>query len=89
MSVRFAYFYFMTDDPRRVQSVAPEHTAHWLGLNLLDYSGGPFADRTGGLITFIVDEPTRAEAAVAADPFVREHLLERFWLKRWDLIDPA
>ena len=88
MSARFAYFYFMADDPRRVQSLAPQHTAHWQGLNLQDYSGGPFADRTGGLITFIVDAPTTAEAAVAADPFVREHLLERYWLKRWDRIEP-
>jgi uncharacterized membrane protein len=63
MSVRFAYFYFMTDDRRRVQSVAPQHAAHWRGLNLLDYSGGPFADRTGGLITFVADELTSAEAA--------------------------
>lgn len=88
MSARFAYFYFMADDPRRVQSLAPQHTAHWQGLNLQDYSGGPFADRTGGLITFIVDEPAKAEAAVAADPFVREHLLERSWLKRWDQMEP-
>jgi len=86
MSSQFAYFYLMADDPGRVRAVAPQHTAHWQGLNLEAYSGGPFADRSGGLITFMVDEPTRAEAAVAADPFVREHLLERYWLKRWDQV---
>ena len=29
-------------------------------------------------------DPTDADAAVAADPFVREDLLARYWLKRWD-----
>jgi uncharacterized protein YciI len=48
------------------------------------YQGGPFADRSGGLITFVVDEPARAEAAVAGDPFVQEGLLERYWLKEWE-----
>ena len=89
MSPRFAYFYFMADDPSRVRALAPKHTEHWHELNFREYSGGPFADRTGGLITFIVDEPTEAEAAVAADPFVREHLVDRYWLKRWDQIGPA
>jgi uncharacterized protein YciI len=89
MSARFAYFYFMADDPGRVMTLAPKHTEHWQDLNLREYRGGPFADRTGGLITFVVDEPTEAEAAVAADPFVRERLLDRYWLKRWDEIGPA
>ena len=84
MSARFAYFYFMADDPGRVRELAPQHTSHWQGLNLRDYSGGPFTDRTGGLITFVVDDPADADAAVAADPFVRADLLERYWLKRWD-----
>jgi uncharacterized protein YciI len=88
MSARFAYLYFMTDDPQRIRSLAPEHTAHWQGLNLQGYRGGPFADRTGGLITFAGGEAAEAEAAVAADPFVRERLLERSWLKRWDPIEP-
>lgn len=84
MSMRFAYFYFMADDPGRVRALAPRHTTHWHGLNLKDYSGGPFADWTGGLITFVVDDAAEADAAVAADPFVREAVLDRYWLKRWD-----
>jgi uncharacterized protein YciI len=88
MSTRFAYVYLMADDPQRIRSIAPQHTAHWQGLDLQDYRGGPFADKTGGLITFAVGEAAEAEAAVAADPFVRERLLERSWLKRWDPIEP-
>jgi uncharacterized protein YciI len=81
---RYAYLYFMADDPARVRSIAPRHTEHWHSLKLSGYSGGPFADRSGGLITFLVDEPARAEDAVADDPFVREGLIERSWLKQWE-----
>jgi uncharacterized protein YciI len=87
MSARFVYLYFMADDPARVRSVAPSHAEHWHGLNLNEYRGGPFADRTGGLITFVIDELAHAEAAVAGDPFVREGLLERYWLREWQPTD--
>jgi len=82
--MRFVYVYLMAGDPTRVRKAAPSHTAHWHGLRLREYRGGPFADRTGGLITFVVDESAQAEAAVAGDPFVRDGLLERLWLKEWE-----
>lgn len=81
---RFAYIYFMADDPARVRSAAPRHTEHWHSLKLREYTGGPFADRSGGLITFAVDEPAQADQAVANDPFVREGLIEHFWLRQWE-----
>lgn len=34
--------------------------------------GGPFADRSGGLITFRADNDEQAQQAVATDPFIRE-----------------
>jgi uncharacterized protein YciI len=57
---------------------------YWHGLNLKEYRGGPFADLTGGLITFVVDEAGEAASAVEGDPFVREGLLEAFWLREWE-----
>ena len=36
----------------------------------------PFADRSGGLITFDVASGEEAEQLVADDPFLREGLLE-------------
>jgi len=86
--MRFAYFYLMADDPARIRSVAARHTEHWHGLHLKEYLGGPLADRTGGLITFVVDLPAEADAAVAGDPFVRLGLLERYWLREWQPVDP-
>jgi uncharacterized protein YciI len=80
---RYAYFYLMQDDPDRVGATVPRHVAHWHELQLPDYLDGPFADRTGGLITFQADDDQQAQRAVDADPFVREGLLMAHWLKQW------
>ena len=50
--MRCSYIYFMADNPDRVAAVAPEHAAYWRALALREYLGGPFADRSGGLISF-------------------------------------
>jgi hypothetical protein len=46
MRVRFAYL--MTDEPARVDAVAPDHARHWRSLGLSEYAGGPFSDRPAG-----------------------------------------
>ena len=81
--MRIAYFYWMKDDPDRVRTVAPEHAAYWRDLGLPGYLGGPLADRSGGLITFEADSLQSAQRLVAADPFVREELLEGSVVKQW------
>jgi hypothetical protein len=83
--MRVLYFYLMRDAPDRVRGVAPEHVAYWHALGLRDYIGGPFADRSGGLITFEIASAKEAERLVADDPFVREDLLERRWLEEWSI----
>ena len=81
--MRFLYFYLMKDAPDRVRAAAPKHAAYWRELKLDGYLGGPFADRSGGLVTFQADSAAQAEALVANDPFLREELLERHWVKQW------
>ena len=81
--MRIAYFYWMKDDPDRVRTVAPEHAAYWRDLGLPGYLGGPLADRSGGLSTFEADSLESAERLVAADPFVRDELLEGSVVKQW------
>lgn len=81
--MRIAYLYWMKDNPDRVGAVAAEHAAYWRDLALPGYLGGPLADRSGGLITFEADSPESAERLVAADPFVREELLESSVVKQW------
>ena len=81
--MRFAYAYFIEDAGDTIPTTVPAHVAHWQGLSLQRYEGGPFADRKGGLVVFDAASETEAEQAVAADPFVREHLVRASWLKRW------
>jgi len=77
------YFYFMKDSPDRVRATAPGHADYWEQLGLRGYEGGPFADRSGGLITFESESTEQAERLVADDPFIREGLLDRYWVKGW------
>ena len=81
--MRIAYLYFMTDNPDGVRAVAPEHAAYWRGLAAPRYQGGPFTDRSGGLITFEAAATEDAEQLVANDPFVRSGLIQTRWLKEW------
>ena len=59
------------------------HAAYWRELALNDYLGGPFGDRSGGLITFSAESMAEAQRLVAGDPFVREGLIARHWVKEW------
>lgn len=81
--MRIAYFCWMTNDEGRVGRFAPRHAAYWRELGLPDYMGGPFADRSGGLITFEAASVEHAERTIAADPFVQERLLESSTMKEW------
>jgi uncharacterized protein YciI len=83
MSPRFAYVYFMSGDADRVRITVPRHVAHWRELGLNDYLGGPFEDRSGGLITFSARDATEALQAVETDPFVLEDLIGSYLLKHW------
>ena len=81
--MRILYFYLMSDAPDRMRTVAPRHAAYWRELGLDHLLGGPFADRSGGLITFEAGSLSEAEQLVADDPFVQEDLLEQRWVKEW------
>ena len=82
-AMRWAYIYFMNDDRERVAAVAAEHAAYWRALELREYLGGPFGDRSGGLISFETDSHDAAAQLVVRDPFVGEGLVERSCLKQW------
>jgi len=73
----------MKDDPEHVRATVGGHVSHWQGLCLNGYVGGPFEDRSGGLIIFEAEDEERAGSAVSSDPFVVDGLLEAYWLKRW------
>ena len=56
---------------------------YWKDANLKGYLGGPFADRTGGLISFVASSLKEATAIILQDPFALEDLIDQKWIKEW------
>jgi uncharacterized protein YciI len=83
MGKRFAFFYFMKKEPDKIQIVVPSHIEYWEKCNLRTYLGGPFADRSGGLITFEAENLEEATSIIMDDPFISQNLLETKWIKEW------
>ncbi len=83
MMKRYAYFYFMKDEPDRIRNVVPDHIKYWEDQQLSQYLGGPFADRRGGLISFAAPHDKEAELLVLNDPFVKQGLVDSKWVKEW------
>jgi uncharacterized protein YciI len=73
----------MRKEPDRIRAIVPSHVEYWREHKLEGYVGGPFADRSGGLITFEAESIEGATRIVTDDPFVREDLLEDKWIKEW------
>ncbi|MFQ5507100.1 MAG: YciI family protein [Planctomycetota bacterium] len=82
---RFAYFYFMKDEPEGIGRTVEAHVEHWQGSALRDYAGGPFADRSGGLVSFSAESAEQADSLVRNDPFVLADLVAEKWLKEWQV----
>lgn len=83
MEKQFVYFYFVKDEPAKIKGAVPRHISYWHSLKLEGYLGGPFADRTGGLIVFQVKDRGQAEKIISRDPFVTHNLIDKKWLKEW------
>jgi uncharacterized protein len=85
---RFLYFYFNRNQPEKIRKVVPAHVQYWQSKNPEGYMGGPFADRAGGLISFVASSMEEATALILQDPFVLEKLIEQKWIKEWLLETP-
>ena len=83
MASRFVYVYFMKRAPDRIREIVPQHVRYWKELRLDGYAGGPFADRSGGLILFESADLASAGSLVAHDPFGVHELIEMKWVKEW------
>ena len=51
--MRFAYLYFMKDDPDRIRDTVAKHVSHWQQQQLPGYPGRP----AGGVLAQAVDPP--------------------------------
>jgi uncharacterized protein YciI len=83
MGKKYVYFYFMKENPEKIAQTVPHHVNFWKESNVNDYMGGPFSDRSGGLITFKANNIDEATKVVNKDPFVIENLLLEKWIKEW------
>lgn len=80
---RFVYFYFNHNEPEKIHEVVPEHVQYWKTVNVKEYLGGPFGDRTGGLISFTAASLQEATDIVSQDPFITYDLIAQKWIKEW------
>ena len=80
---RFIYFYFNRNEPEKTRQVVPAHVQYWQSVNPDGYLGGPFADRSGGSISFVASSLEEAIEIIMQDPFVINDLIEQKWIKEW------
>ncbi len=73
----------MKKNSEKIKAVVPLHVNYWKKCNLEKYSGGSFADRSGGMITFEEKDIEKATKIIMDDPFISENLIKRKWIKEW------
>ncbi len=83
MSKKFVFFYNMKNEPEKIGSVVPQHAGYWKDLDLPGYTGGPFVDRSGGLIAFQAENLDEATNYAENDPFTLNDLLACKCIKEW------
>jgi len=82
MSKRFVFVFSLNGDVTAVRAAVPAHVEYWTRANV-DYLGGRFGDRTGGLLTFGASDLQAASAIIARDPFVQRGLVGEHWTTEW------
>jgi uncharacterized protein YciI len=73
----------MNEDKSSIQKTAPVHVNYWNEKSLKEYKGGPFADFSGGCITFESTSIGEANALIMKDPFILNNCLQNYWVKEW------
>jgi uncharacterized protein YciI len=80
---KYIYFYFIKRDVGEIQNIIPSHVNYWKSKKLDHYQGGPFSDRTGGLITFAAENREKANDIIENDPFIINDAIDKKWIKEW------
>jgi uncharacterized protein YciI len=83
MLKQFVFFYLMTNNPEKIRNIVPEHIRYWKDSKPINYSGGPFSDRSGGLILFEAENMETATNLAMNDTFVVQDIIESKWVKEW------
>ncbi len=80
---KFVFIYFMKREPEKIKNTVSSHVEYWKSKKLDHYQGGPFSDRTGGLITFASENLEEATDLINHDPFIKNDVIDKLWLKEW------
>jgi len=80
---RYAFSYLMSDDVALIRETVPRHVEYWNALELPDYIGGPYSDRSGGLITFSAQDDEVAGRLASGDPFVKTGAVTDYRVRQW------
>ncbi len=83
MTKQYAFFYLMKNDPEKIRNIVPAHIEYWKNSKPINYSGGPFSDRSGGLILFEAENMEAATELAMNDPFIVREAIETKWIKEW------
>ena len=86
MSKQFVFFYLFKADQKRLVEVVPAHREYWDDVGPTEYTGGPFADRDGGMIIFSAGSLEEAKKTAQGDPFVAEGIIDQMWVKQWEVM---
>ncbi len=83
MLKQYVFFYLMKNDPEKIRDIIPSHIKYWKDSKPINYSGGPFSDRSGGLILFEAENMEAATELATNDPFIVQEAIETNWIKEW------
>ena len=87
MKARYIFFYLLKDKPNKIQDTFMDHINYWMNSGVEEFAGGPFADRTGGLITFVTSSLEEASKVIMQDPFIKIKVIDKKWIKEWVVED--
>ncbi len=89
MPKQYVFFYMMKEDIKKdvneIEEIVEEHVKYRHDSKPENYSGGPFSDRSGGMILFDADSVNTAEKLAMNDPFVLSDLIKIKWIKEWQI----
>ncbi len=85
MQKQYVFFYFTDSNNDNIETIIKKHIEYWKGKQPENYKGGPFSDRSGGMISFTAENFEAAENLALGDPFVIEKVIKKSWIKEWIL----
>lgn len=79
----FVFCYVMKFEPARLKTLIPAQIEYWQKFAPENFTGGPFKDRSGGMLSFSAADMAQAEEICKNDPFVKSGIVDEYWVREW------